>query len=160
MKTNQEKHDIEIGPKEIEERMRSFVDGFKCSGVKVTHQRLEIFRELARSCDHPDAEKIFRGVRRRVPTISLDTVYRTLWSLVDLGLITILGSHLRRARFDANMSPHHHFVCMNCGMTRDFYDEQFDRLTVPATVETMGTVEGTHVEARGLCVRCAKGDGR
>ena len=159
MNTNQEWHDNKLEREAIEARVRSFVEGFRRAGVKVTHQRLEVFRELAKRSDHPDAEKVFRGVRRRVPTVSLDTVYRTLWSLVDLELITILGSHPRRARFDANTSPHHHFVCRKCGMTRDFYSEPFDRLKIPEAVEAMGTVEGTHVEARGLCVRCAKGQG-
>jgi Fur family transcriptional regulator, peroxide stress response regulator len=160
MKTSKERHDNKLDRDEIEARIRSFVDGFRRVGVKVTHQRLEIFRELANSSDHPDPERVFRGVRRRVPTISLDTVYRTLRSLVDLELITVLGSHLRRVRFDANISPHHHFVCRKCGMTRDFYNERYDWLKIPAVVEALGTVEGTHVEARGLCARCVKGKGR
>ena len=50
----------------------------KAAGVRVTHQRLEIFREVASSTAHPDAETVFRGVRDRLPTVSLDTVYRTL----------------------------------------------------------------------------------
>jgi len=40
---------------------------------------MEIFREVAQAGDHPDAEKVFQGVRERMPTVSLDTVYRTLW---------------------------------------------------------------------------------
>ena len=63
---------------------------------------------------------VFEGVRERMPTVSLDTVYRTLWWLKDLGLITTLGSSRERTRFDANLSRHHHFVCVQCGLTRDF----------------------------------------
>jgi Fur family transcriptional regulator, peroxide stress response regulator len=62
------------------------------SGVRLTDQRLEIFREVAASLDHPDAEAVFRAVQPRVPTVSLDTVYRTLWLLTDLGIVTTLGA--------------------------------------------------------------------
>ena len=48
---------------------------------------MEIFRELAQTGDHPDVETVFKGVRERMPTVSLDTVYRTLWWLKELGLI-------------------------------------------------------------------------
>ena len=80
----------------------------KKSGVKLTHQRLEIFRELAAAQDHPDAETLFRAVQRRMPTVSLDTVYRTLWMLHRLGLVTTLGPQRDGIRFDANLAPHHH----------------------------------------------------
>jgi Fur family peroxide stress response transcriptional regulator len=126
------------------------------SGIKLTHQRLEIFQEVAKSRDHPDADTIFKGVRRSLPTVSLDTVYRTLWLLVDLGILTTLGPPRERVRFDANMSAHHHFVCVACGMTRDFYCEEFDRLKIPNAVKTLGSVEIAHVEIRGRCMQCSK----
>ena len=139
-----------------EERLAQLKEGLKRAGVKLTHQRLEIFRELVRSGDHPDAETIFRGVRERVPMVSLDTVYRTLWLLVDLGLITTLGPPKDRVRFDANMLTHHHFVCTMCGATHDFYCNEFDRLNLPLEVEELGTVNATQVEAKGLCLDCAR----
>jgi Fur family peroxide stress response transcriptional regulator len=126
------------------------------SGIKLTHQRLEIFQEVAKSGNHPDAETIFKGVRHRVPTVSLDTVYRTLWLMVDLGILTTLGPPRERVRFDANMSSHHHFVCVGCGMTRDFYCEEFDRLKIPNAVKTLGSVEIAQVEIRGRCLQCSK----
>jgi Fur family peroxide stress response transcriptional regulator len=147
---------MKIEPEEFQKRMNHFKDGLKRSGVKLTHQRLEIFREVAKSGEHPDAETIFKGVRGRVPSISLDTVYRTLWLLLDLGLITTLGPPRERMRFDANMTSHHHFVCMKCGMTRDFYSEELDKLKIPSTVKTLGSVEMAQVEVKGICLRCSK----
>ena len=102
----------------------------------------------------PDAETVFQGVRKRIPTVSLDTVYRTLWLLNDLGLIATLGPPRGRARFDANLSRHHHFVCVRCGLTRDFYSGKFDVLRLPASVKAIGEVETTRVEVRGICVKC------
>ena len=139
----------------MKERVEHFKRILKEAGVKVTHQRLEIFREVATSGDHPDAETIYKGVRKRLPTVSLDTVYRTLWLLIDLGLLSTLGPFRDRARFDANMRAHHHFVCSKCGMTRDFYSEDFDRLKVPANVKDFGKGLTTQVEIRGICNKCS-----
>jgi len=125
-------------------------------GVKVTQQRIEIYREVLQTGNHPDAETVLRGVRRRMPTVSLDTVYRTLWWLKDLGLITTLGLSRERARFDGNLSRHHHFVCTRCGLTRDFFSDAFDSLEPPDSVQSIGHAERVQVEIRGLCLKCAQ----
>jgi Fur family peroxide stress response transcriptional regulator len=140
---------------EIERRMTHFEQACRSAGVKLTHQRMEIFREVAQNGDHPDAETVYRGVRKRIPTMSLDTVYRALWLLNDLGLIAKLGPLRERARFDANLDRHHHFVCRRCGLIRDFYSDAFDELRLPQSIRTVGSVETMHVEARGVCRKCA-----
>jgi len=78
-------------PSRSERRLEHLSTTVREAGIKLTHQRLEIFRELAKTEEHPDAETLFRAVEVRVPTVSLDTVYRTLWMLRDLGLVTTLG---------------------------------------------------------------------
>jgi Fur family peroxide stress response transcriptional regulator len=135
--------------------MMHFEEVCRSAGVKITHQRMEVFRHVAQSGRHPDARAVFRGVRNRVPTISLDTVYRTLWLLTDLGLITTLGPPRGRARFDANLRRHHHFVCRRCGLISDFYSDAFDELKLPEAVAAIGRVETTHVEAEGVCRSCS-----
>ena len=145
---------MKINNHEIEGRLAHFRAVCRNAGVKLTHQRLEIFREMARTDNHPDAAAIYNGVRGRMPTVSLDTVYRTLWLLDDLGLITTIGAHRERTRFDANLSRHHHFVCVRCGLTRDFYSDEFDELRLPKSVDAIGRAERTHVEVRGVCLEC------
>ena len=140
---------------DIEQRMARFNEACRKSGAKLTHQRMEIFREVAQSTDHPDVEKVYNGVRKRMPTVSLDTVYRTLGWLKELGLITTLGPPRERTRFDANLNRHHHFVCVKCGLTRDFYSDKFDKLTLPESVQSIGYVEMTQVEVKGVCLKCA-----
>ena len=95
---------MKIKKKEVEQRMKHFETVCRGEGIKLTHQRLEIFREVAQTGDHPDADLVFQRVRKRIPTVSLDTVYRTLWILSDLGLVVTLGSSRESTRFDAN--PH------------------------------------------------------
>ena len=146
---------MKILKQDVEQRMARFREECRNSGVKLTHQRMEIFREVLQTGDHPDAEKVFQGVRRRMPTVSMDTVYRTLWWLKDLGLITTLGLSRERARFDANLSRHHHFACSQCGLIRDFYSDEFDGLVLPDSVLSIGQAEKIQLEVKGLCLKCA-----
>jgi Fur family peroxide stress response transcriptional regulator len=124
------------------------------AGIKATQQRREIHRELSNTDEHPDAEALYVRVRRRVPAISLDTVYRNLRLLEDHGIIRKVGVTGYRTRFDANMDPHHHFVCVQCGLIRDFYDARFDRYRAAASVRKIGKVDSLHVELRGVCRGC------
>ena len=146
---------MQIVKQDIDQRMARFNEICRKSGAKLTHQRLEIYREVAQTKDHPDAEAVFKGVRKRMPTVSLDTVYRTLWWLKDLGLIKTLGPPRERARFDANLGRHHHFICTQCGLIRDFYSETFSKLKLPESIQSMGYAEMTQVEVKGICHQCA-----
>jgi Fur family peroxide stress response transcriptional regulator len=141
---------------EIERRMRRFTETCQANGLKVTHQRTEVFRELACTEDHPDAETIYQSVSRRVPAISRDTVYRTLATLEEHGLVHKAEILSSRGRYDANMDRHHHFVCTECGCVHDFYSETLDELPIPKAVSTLGRVESSHVQLRGICSACAR----
>jgi Fur family peroxide stress response transcriptional regulator len=141
---------------QIEQRLEHLQAVARKAGVKLTHQRLEIFKELASTGAHPDADTIYRAVRRRMPTVSLDTVYRTLWMLQDLGLVMTLGPQRDRVRFDANLEHHHHFVCVRCGLVRDFESEALARLPLPESVAALGRVHDAHVEVRGTCQACQR----
>ncbi|HNR97410.1 MAG TPA: transcriptional repressor [Anaerolineae bacterium] len=145
---------MQIDSGKLQERRSHFRNALNRAGLKVTHQRIEIFNEVAKSLEHPDAETIFQGVRERVSSISLDTVYRTLWLFLDLGIITTLGPPHTKTRFDADTNLHHHFVCLKCGMTRDFYSEEFDRLEIPQVVRDFGKGDVAQVEIKGTCLKC------
>lgn len=140
---------------QIAEKLAQFTSALHAAGVKATHQRIEIYREVLSSGHHPDAEAVFSGVRERMPTVSLDTVYRTLWLLSDLGLIGTLGQPRERVRFDANVAPHHHFICVSCGEAMDFTSKEFDAVSVPVEAAQLGQVQRAHVELRGVCNGCA-----
>ncbi len=138
----------------IQTRVAAFVEICRRQGIKATHQRMEIYRELVSTQEHPDAEMIYKRVRRRIRAISLDTVYRTLRLFMEKGIITSLAALPERMRFDANMDRHHHFICTQCGSVRDFYDRRLDRLPVSDEAANLGMVHSIHVELRGLCSRC------
>ena len=145
-----------ISEEQVQKRLTEFADACRRHGIKATHQRMEILRELAGTEEHPDAETVYKSVRRRVPAISLDTVYRTLKLFEEKGVIVRMGAMKERARFDANTSRHHHFVCTQCGLVRDFHDAALDNLKPPGEVAEMGCVDSVYVELRGLCRSCRK----
>lgn len=124
-------------------------------GMKATHQRIEIFRELAASGAHPDAETVYQAVSQRVPSISRDTVYRTLATLEAEGFVRKINPLFERARYDANLDHHHHFICTVCGSVTDFCSERLDNLPIPASVEALGEIDSAHVQVQGICAACA-----
>ena len=141
---------------QTERRLDHITATANAAGIKLTHQRLEIFREIAASEEHPDVETVFRAVQARMPTVSQDTVYRTLWLLHDLGLATTLGPQREGVRFDANLDPHHHYVCVRCGLVRDFESADLNALRLPAAVKQLGSIVDARVEVRGVCAKCAR----
>jgi Fur family transcriptional regulator, peroxide stress response regulator len=139
---------------EIDHRVQAFVRMCRRQGMKITHQRMEIFRELAASTMHPDAEAVFQAVSQRVPGLSRDTVYRTLSTLEAEGLVRKVQPFVESARYDANLDRHHHFVCTVCGMVSDFYSEALDRLSLPESLESLGAIDSAQVQVRGTCLAC------
>lgn len=138
----------------IERRLEHLKAVVRQAGVKLTPQRLEIFRELAATQQHPDADTLFRAVQDRMPSVSVDTVYRTLWMLHDLGLVKTLGPEREGVRFEANLDQHHHFVCVRCGLVLDFECVELNALRVPDAVKAFGSIADAHVEVRGVCTKC------
>jgi len=150
---------MKIKPEEVERRSKAFSNAFRRYGLKSTYQRAEIYRELARTEEHPDVETIYARVRSRIPAISLDTVYRTLRLLEKKGIISRVGAPGERARFDANSTQHHHFICTKCGFIGDFYNEELNGFSTPSDVAAMGKVNSIHVELMGICKKCQRKKG-
>lgn len=138
----------------IERRLEHYQAVTRQAGIKLTPQRLEIFRVVASSEEHPSAEAVYKTVQARLPMVSLDTVYRTLWLLTDLGLLATLGPRQGGVRFDANLEQHHHYLCTRCGRMRDFVSAEFEALQIPESVNAFGQILSTHVEVRGICAAC------
>jgi len=139
---------------EVARRVDQLSRGLRDAGLRLTHQRLEIVRVVAADATHPDVETLYRTVRERVPTISLDTVYRTLATLEEHGLISRVLFTPGPARYDANAARHHHFVCTRCGLIRDVQDADLDAIKPTAGVARIGRPDAISVQFRGVCAAC------
>jgi Fur family peroxide stress response transcriptional regulator len=141
-----------VAPMEVEQRLERLKLTCQNTGMRMTHQRIEIFREVAQTDEHPDAETIFKRVRDRMPTVSHDTVYRTLASLENMNLISRVDPVCGRARYDANCDTHHHFICSQCGSIADVYLD--NEPSLPEGLDNLGSIESLRLQVRGVCHNC------
>ena len=138
----------------IEERLSLFKDACRRDGLRVTPQRLEIFQALARASDHPSAEQLHQRLQRRMPTLSLDTVYRTLATLVGHGLVCKVETVESQARYEIFEGPHHHVICRKCGEIIDFTWPLVDACDLPENVRDWGDIDRKSVTIYGVCRKC------
>jgi len=120
-------------------------------GLKCTAQRLAVFATVCNSRNHPSVDETLALVRKTVPTVTRDSVYRILNEFAALGILARMDA-LSAARYDTYTGPHAHFICEACGKITDYPIP--DGLTLPRGMPK----EQHHVELRvtGLCPACAK----
>jgi Fur family transcriptional regulator, peroxide stress response regulator len=140
--------------REIEEKMRTFQVNCREAGLKVTPQRMAVYKALVETVEHPSAEMVFRKVRKTFPSISLDTVNRTLLTLNSMGVAFVVEGSGDAKRFDANLESHQHFKCLACRRIIDFHHEPFNKIDVPGKLRDRFTVLRKTVYLEGFCDRC------
>ncbi len=130
-------------------------------GFRLTGPRRVILDVVQGTDIHPTAEWVYRQVRRRLPRVSLGTVYRNLRLLVEEGLVTELpgtsGGHAgesRLARFDGNSRVHHHFTCSECGRIQDLTEPVNRSLERRMTARTGLSISHHRIEFYGRCPAC------
>jgi Fur family peroxide stress response transcriptional regulator len=123
-------------------------------GMRVTHQKTMIYKALLNSLDHPSPEQIFGKLKNTVHGLSLDTVYRTLSTFNEMGLIDLVEGYGTARRFDPQLEKHHHFRCRKCGTITDFTSDYYDKIAVPKDIARQCKVIKLRVTIEGLCKKC------
>jgi len=141
---------------DVKEKMDTFKVKCREAGLKVTPQRIAVYKALIKSNEHPSAEMVFRRVRRVLPNISLDTVNRTLLTLSEIGSAFVVEGLGDVKRFDGNLQTHQHFKCVECKRILDFHHKPFDNIEVPGSVGEKFTVLRKTVYFEGICDLCRK----
>jgi Fur family peroxide stress response transcriptional regulator len=136
--------------------VNEFVELCQQLHLKVTPQRVAIYKELLNSDRHPTADDIYKIVKRGYPNISFDTVNRTLQTFVKVGIVDVVEIFGGAKRFDPNVTNHHHLHCTQCGKVLDFYNRAYDNLKVPENVEEQFQVISKRVVLKGICKDCRK----
>ncbi|MEW6185368.1 MAG: transcriptional repressor [Thermodesulfobacteriota bacterium] len=122
--------------------------------IRNTDARRVILEEIKSVTTHPTADEIYGQVRKRIPRISLGTVYRNLEILAQNGLIQKIEAGGSQKRFDATIENHYHFRCLRCGRISDLTSKPIDEID-QAVRELAGEgFLGYHLEAEGLCPSC------
>ena len=139
---------------EIDRRLDDFVETCHQRGLKITPQRVAVYRALIESDQHPTADTLYQKVKVPYPHISFDTVNRTLLTLAAIGLVDVVEVFGGPKRFDPDRDDHHHLHCVVCGRIIDFTHDDYRHLDVPDTIATKFTVISKRVVLKGLCDKC------
>jgi len=139
---------------EIDEKIRCFIDLCKKRGMRVTPQRIEIYKELIITDEHPSAEIMYKKVRKTYPNISFDTVNRTLLMLSEIGAAQIVEGSGDVRRFDGGIDKHQHFKCVRCKRIVDFNHKPFNNIKLPASIGKKFKILKKAVYLEGICDLC------
>lgn len=124
--------------------------------LKYSRQREAVKNFLMTRKDHPTADVVYLNVRREFPNISLGTVYRNLTLLSDLGEIRKLHFNDGVDHFDADTSPHYHFICAECGQVLDLNMAVQNAVNETASESFDGNIHGHITYFYGLCGDCCR----
>lgn len=148
------KKSAQIKNPELDKKTEWFTNKCREIGLKVTPQRIVIFRELLKTDEHPSAEMLHKKIKEKFPSISLDTVNRTLITLSEIGAAEIVEGSGDAKRYDAGMSGHQHFKCVKCKRIIDFHYKPFDDIKIPAYINKKFKVLKKTVYLEGICDEC------
>ncbi len=124
------------------------------TGQRFTEQRRRVYGVLLQYRDHPSAEEVFLRAKQVMPEISMATVYNTLDTLVQCGLVRQVKQDRGATRYCSNMKQHHHFYCEECGGT---FDVDSDGV-VPGLEPQLPPgfkMRSLDLSLRGLCPECS-----
>ncbi len=100
----------------------------KKNNLKVTPQRIAVLEALSNLKDHPTADRIKEYVVKNHPNIAVGTIYKTLETFVEKGLVKKVKTEKDFMRYDAILDKHHHLYCENSERIEDFFDEQLNTM--------------------------------
>jgi len=124
----------------------------------MTHQRQVLYEVMRTMPGHPSPEEVYARVKRRIPAVSLATVYKNIHLFVERGLLKEVSMHHGSLRVELNSHQHHHLVCSHCKVITDIEEKDFGVL--PTLERSPGgfQVERYAIDVVGLCTACQKAD--
>ncbi len=136
--------------------INSFRDNCKKHSLSMTPQRMAIYELLIEATDHPSSEEVYERIKRKFQDISLDTVYRTLTTFAEIGVINTVEGYGEAKRYDPEIGPHHHFRCKSCNNIIDFCSPTYDNLEIPREFRKNFKITNLRVVLEGVCEKCGQ----
>jgi Fur family peroxide stress response transcriptional regulator len=125
-------------------------------GIAVTHQRQVLFETMKTMLGHPSPEEVYARVKRKVPAISLATVYKNIHLFVESGVFREVSMHHGSVRVEMNGHPHHHMVCSMCRKITDVGEKELGLVAKRSRLPGGFLVERYAVDVIGICAKCQK----
>ena len=131
----------------------TIVENLKSRGLRVTPQRFAVYANLLERTDHPTVEQLLSDLNQAGPVSSQATIYNSLQALREVDLVREVLLEEGVVRYDANVEPHHHFRCRQCGHIEDIPWESFKGL-MQSPLRSGLKAESYEVTVTGLCDCC------
>ena len=129
---------------------------FREKKLKLTPQRIAVYKYLKSTNEHPSAEVIYKALQPTYPTMSLATIYKALKTLVQVELIIELNVGEGNFRYDGNMATHPHIQCISCGRVDDIEGINFSNVNEDVKPYSNYEVLASKIYFYGLCENCKK----
>ena len=126
------------------------------NGIAVTHQRQVLYEAMKSMDGHPSPEEVYARVKKKVPAISLATVYKNIHLFVESGVFQKVSMHHGSVRVEMNGEPHHHMVCSKCRKITDIGEKELGLVAKRSRLPDGFLVERYAVDAIGVCASCQK----
>jgi len=127
------------------------------AGLRNTSQRQSIVDIIRRGQGHLDADEVYRRARKKQPRLSLSTVYRTLQTLKELGLVEEVHLDETHHHYEIKASnEHHHLICLGCGKVVEFECPVSEKMKEEVSREKGFEIINTEVRMTGYCPECHK----
>ncbi len=140
----------------LEKMLEGFEGRCRKHGLKLTPQRIAIYKALISTDSHPTADEVCQKVREEISNISLDTVNRTLLTLTEIGAAFQVEGTGQPRRFDGGLEDHQHFLCIKCGKVIDFQHDALGNIHIPDEIQGKFQILRKTVYLEGFCSECAE----
>jgi Fur family transcriptional regulator, peroxide stress response regulator len=140
-----------IGDENMKIEFEDLLKRLKVKNIRLSHQRLKVLEYLTLNQCHPTVDQIYNSLHIEVPTLSKTTVYNTLNSLTEAGLVRVITIEDNETRYDIRTDNHGHFKCESCKNIFDF-DIDIDKFSTYELKDFH--VIDKNVYFKGLCPNC------
>jgi len=138
------------------EQTRAFRELCANHGLAATHQRQVLYDVMRTMPGHPSPEEVYERVKKRIPAISLATVYKNIHLFVERGVLRQLSMHHGSLRVEMNSVHHHHMVCSQCKAVTDIEEEDLGVPAPPRRLPGGFKAERYSIDVIGICAACQK----
>jgi Fur family peroxide stress response transcriptional regulator len=133
---------------------KSFRELCRENGIAVTHQRQVLFEVMKTMHGNPSPEEVYARVKKKVPAISLATVYKNIHLFVESGVFREVSMHHGSLRVEMNDEAHHHMVCSRCKAITDIGEKELGLVSKRDKLPGGFLVQRYAVDVIGLCAKC------
>lgn len=137
----------------MSEELTAITDQLVRNGIRPSYHRIKVFTYLQQTETHPTVEEIYTALSPHIPSLSKATVYNTLHTLIEAGLVREVNIDLDAQHYDTMLENHGHFRCVACGQIFNF-DADIDQITVSGLQNFR--IDKKDVFFSGLCPACQR----